>query len=397
MPIVLRRPTVESNDARTTYRVEIEGWKGCESLWFSVPAEVASLVNPRADAALVALLMPLMSLGQQVSVEGSVTDELLWNIRGDVQQILRRVRPELSPVEIVAADPQPATSPAAGVATGYSAGVDSFTTLARHFFGDDVPVDLRVTHLLYNNVGSHGPGETGRTRFANRLRLIRPKALSTGLPLIEVDSNLDDFYAATCIAFQPSHTMRNAAVAHLLSGGIGRFLYASTFSYDHIATAPTFDIAFADPLLLPVLSTRAVTLQPVGTDIDREAKMALVARLPHAYDVLDVCVATTDGSNCSECRKCQRTMLFLELMGTAERFASVFTTPRDPRWREEHIVQSILQRQDSPSARSVVRLYDERIGVPLRLRVEARRRTAVRLAGRAVRSIRRRVVGASGA
>lgn len=394
MSIILGPPVIESNDERITYRVETNGFPGPDSLWFSVPVEAASLLNPRGDAAIVALLMPLMSLGRRVTVEGPFTDELAWNVRGEVQQILRRLRPELAPVEIDFDDLVPPLPPGTAVGTGYSAGVDSYTTLARFLFAADVPAGMRVTHLLYNNVGSHGHGETGRTRYENRLNLLRPHARSTGLPLIDVDSNLDDFFLATGIAFQPSHTIRNSAVVHLLSAGIRQYLYSSAVSYDDVTCTPTFDISHADPILLPFLSTRSTTLQSSGSDLDRKAKIALVAEMPLTYERLDVCVASRDGTNCSECRKCQRTMLFLELLGALDRYGKVFTTPRNPRWREEHIIQSIIQ--GVPSARSIVRLYDAQVGVPLRLRAEARRRITVRETNRVVGSVKRRFARAMG-
>ena len=136
-----------------------------------------------------------------------------------------------------------------------------------------------------------------------------------GLPLIDVDSNIDEFYLAVRIAFQPSHTMRNAAVAHLLSAGIRHYLYASSMPYDRVAVAPRFDVSFADPILLPLLSTSSLTLRSSGSDMGRATKVALIAEIPHTYAHLDVCVRSTDGTNCAECPKCQRTMLTLELLG----------------------------------------------------------------------------------
>ena len=145
-------------------------------------------------------------------------------------------------------------------------------------------------------------------------------------------------------------------------------LYASSVPYEDVTCTATFDLGFADPILLPFLSTRSVTLQPSGTEMDRSARTALVAQIPHTYDRLDVCVESRDGTNCSECWKCHRTMLALDLLGALPRYGKVFTTPRNPRWREEHIIQALMP--DMPSARSNVRLYDERVGISLKLRAE---------------------------
>lgn len=393
MTIVLGSPTVDPGNARMTYRVAVSGFQGPQSLWFSVPLEAASLVSTRADAALVALLMPAMAAGRDLVIEGPVTDELAWSFRGEAQDVVRRVRPELSRIGIDVHRVEPPQEGATGVASGYSAGVDSYATLARHHFAADVPESLRLTHLLYNNVGSHGHGDAGRALYRNRLELIRPSALSTGLPMIDVDSNLDEFYLAARLAFQPSHTIRNAAVAHLLAAGIRDYLYASSMPYDRVTVNARFDLSFADPILLPLLSTRSLTLRSSGSDMDRATKTALIAEIPHTYERLDVCVESTDGSNCSECPKCHRTMLTLELLGVYDQYRTVFRTPRNPNWREDFLVDALTQ--DRPNGRNAVALYDERVGVPLRLRVRARARrfggSAHRLARRAVRYAKRRV------
>lgn len=396
MSIVLGSPTIERDDARITYRVDVNGFPGGpRSLWFSVPSEAASLVSTRAEAALVALLMPAMAAGRDLVVEGPVTDELAWSLNGEVQDVLRGVRPELSRVGIEVRHPEPAQEGACGVATGYSAGVDSYATLARHHFTADAPESLRVTHLLYNNVGSHGHGDAGRALYRNRLELLRPNALSTGLPLIDVDSNIDEFHLAVRLGFQQSHTMRNAAVTHLLSGGIRHYLYASSVPWGDTTVAATYDLAFADPVLLPLLSTRFLSLRSSGSDMNRVAKTALIAEIPHTYERLDVCVESTDGSNCSECWKCQRTMLTLELLGLLDRYHAVFATPQNPNWREDLIVY--LLTQPGPTARHVVELYDDRVGIPLRLRARAHgrriERSATRFASRATGYAKRHVSG----
>lgn len=395
MPIVLGSPTVEPDDTRTIYRVQVDGFPGIRSLWFSLPLEAAPLLNARADAALVALLMPAMAAGSDIIVEGPVTSELAWNLRGDVQEVVRRVRPELSMVDIEVRHPLATEDGGSGVATGYSAGIDSYATLARHHYSADVPEALRVTHLLYNNVGSHGHGEGGRSLYRHRLELLRLNATSTGLPLIDVDSNLDDFYLAQRVGFQQSHTMRNAAVVHLLSSGIHRYLYASSMPFDVVTVSAKYDLSFADPILLPLLSSGSVTLQSSGSDMDRATKTALVAEIPDTYASLDVCVDSTDGTNCSECWKCLRTILTLELLGVLDRYGGVFTTPRNPRWREDFVVYLLTLK--GPTARNLVDLYDERVGIPFSLRMRALSRavgtSTGRFAGRVTRYARRRISG----
>ncbi len=396
MSITLGVPVLEPGDGRITYRVDVDGFPGPPSLWFSIPMEWSSLASSRADAALVALLMPAMAAGLDLAAEGPVTDELAWHLGAEAQEVLHDVRPEIARVAAEARHPMPSPDPAPGVATGYSAGVDSYTTLALHHFAADVPESLRLTHLIHNNVGSHGHGAEGRALFRKRVELLHPHARSMGLPLIDVDSNLDEFYLAVRLGFAQSHTIRNAAVAHLLSAGIGQYLYAASVPYDRVTARANTDLCFADPLLLPLLSTRSMTLRSSGSNLDRVAKTALIAEIPDTYERLNVCVASSDGTNCSDCSKCRRTMLTFELLGVLDRYRAVFRMPRNPNWREDFLVEG-LTGYESSAARAVAVLYDERVGIPLRVRLRARARRlgggVGRLARRTVRYAGRRLAG----
>ncbi|UIP60003.1 hypothetical protein [Agromyces marinus] len=393
MTIVVGEPVVTAGGGRITYEVGLGGVDGVDRLWFSLPESASAFVSSRADAAVLAVLMPAMRLRRDLVVEGPVTDELVWNLRHDVPAILRGVRPELAGIRFEAHDlAHPLESAGHAVVTAYSAGVDSYATLARHHFAPDVPDALRLTHLVYNNVGSHGRGDRGRELYRRRLASIRDGASTIGLPLLDVDSNLDDLYTAPGLGFQQTHTMRNAAVAHLLAGGIRRFLYASSVPYPDVASTPIYDLSYADPLLLPALSCGSLLLQPSGTDLDRAQKTALVARVPHSYDRLDVCTESTDGTNCSTCWKCRRTMLTLDVLGELDHYRGVFDVPDDPRWPEAYLREALgrtMQPRSQPSSRAIVELYEERIGIPMSWRAAARGRETVAAVRRAARSASR--------
>ena len=307
MSIVLGPPTIETSDGRVTYRVAVDGFPAGKEVWFSVPVEASSLVNARTDAALVALLMPAMAAGRDIFVEGPVTDELAWNLKGEAQEVVRRVRPELSRVNIEVRHPLPTADGATGVATGYSAGVDSYAALARHYFATDMPDSLRLTHLLYNNVGSHGHGDDGLALYRKRLELVRPSAVSTGLPLIDVDSNIDEYHLAVRIAFQPSHTMRNAAVAHLLSAGIRHYLVrlVDAVRPGRRGSEIRRQLRRPDPAAAPVHQLPDASL--VGLRHGSSDQGGLDRRDSPYLCPLDVCARSTDGTNCAECPKCQRT------------------------------------------------------------------------------------------
>lgn len=308
-PLVTSPPRRELTGDAIRVTCEVSGRS---PLWFSVEERFAELVSDRADYVLVGLLMPAMKEARDLHIGGTVTDSLLHQANADLQRLLRMEYRSLHPIRVTAdAEAKPGARPA-GVATGFSGGVDSLATLAEYLWSEDVPESLRVTHLLNNNVGAHG--SDGHALWQVRRRPLERAAADFGVPFVAVGSNLDVHYPR--IGFMESVTMRNAAVPHLLGAGIGHLHVASALSFPDVGIDSTQSIANIDPLLVPLLSTAAVTVSSAGSGLTRvEKTLALIGR-PEAR-TLDVCV---DGNparerNCSRCSKCMRTMLTFEIAG----------------------------------------------------------------------------------
>ena len=307
-------PTVTTPPQRSETRggvrvsTEVDGMP----LWFEVEPEHATLLSDRADAVAVALLLQSMQRGRDLHVGGQATDILLHQLNGDFQRLVMWMHPSFRRIRVTADETLPAPAPAAGVATGFSGGIDSFAVLAEYALAPDVPAGLKITHLINNNVGAHAGdgGELWRVRCEGLSRVLD----DLGLPFVKVDSNLDSHFDR--MNFQQSVTPRNAAVAHLLGGGIGRLHYASTFSFRQAAVLDVGDFSVADPMSLPLLSTPAMTITSAGAGMSRVEKTLALIGNPHAR-YLDVCTDsdTTREVNCSRCWKCMRAMLTLEIAG----------------------------------------------------------------------------------
>ena len=310
------------------------------SLNYQLEVQHNHLISPRSDAALVALLIPAMCVGGDLHVEGPVTEELVYQLNQSYQEILRLVIPSLKRIRILPDQPVPAGERAPGVATGFSAGVDSFTVLADHFYDHQVPASLRLTHLLFNNVSGHGSGDSGRAAFKKRNSRAISAAKKVGLPLITVDSNLDQAFDGLGLSFQRTHTPRNASVAFLLQRGIGTWLYASTYAYPTVRVTESDDMGYTDPIALPVLSTSALQLASSGSEYRRFDKTTRIAEIPDTYASLDICVQPNhdgDHTNCSKCWKCMRTLLTLEIAGILDRYADSFDLREYEQQREQYI------------------------------------------------------------
>ena len=182
---------------------------------------------------------------------------------------------------------------------------------------------MRITHLLFNDVGSHGPNAdpVSASLFAQRTPSIAEVALGLGVPLIRVCSNTDFFYTTL---FAQTHTLRNASVALALQGRASGFLYGSGFPYESISVKPTKDTAYFDPILLPLLSTESLVCTSAGAAYSRAEKTRLICDSKLAQQHLDVCVVSFP--NCSGCWKCARTLLTLDVLGQVEAFSSSFVS-----------------------------------------------------------------------
>lgn len=325
--------------------------KGIEkTVWYTVSEKYRHFLSDNYDAFVVGLLIPAMESGSDMIIDGGVSDNLLTKLSGPTQEVLLEVMPNLKKINIKARINTRTTAKGDGIATGFSAGVDSYCTVADHA---DIPDGSHsITHLLFNNVGSHGAG--GESLFYERYERLRKLAESIGLPLISVNSNLDEFYTKE-YNFQQTHTLRNASVAHILSKGIKSFMYASAFHYHDVFVKKTRSIAHADPVLLPLVSSCHLEAYSTGSIYSRVGKIMRVSNYPMSYDSLDVCVNANNTSsyiNCSECWKCLRTIATLEVAGKLHLYERVFDL--DKYRKIKHAFYRELLSSDDPLMKEVV-------------------------------------------
>ncbi len=321
------------------YEVNVSFLNNTQELWYSVDKKYANLVSDTLDAPLVALLLPAMKAGEDIYIDGTVSKRLYYNLSNSLQTILTSVIPNLKKVSIYPSTMQDNKHLAPGVATGFSAGIDSFSVLGDHHYQEQ-PEGFQLTHLLYNNIGAHTRG--GEKLFRERYRrLIQTTEEKIGLPFIAINSNLAKFYKS--FSFTRTHTLRNASVALLLQNGIGRFMYASAFHYKDVFVDTTHDIAHSDPIVLPLLSTNSLDILSTGGEYTRTEKTAKVAEIKDSYNCLDVCVAVKDNdNNCSICWKCKRTLLTLDIVGNVDKYGKVFDLGLYSKIRLDFIAEVIL-------------------------------------------------------
>lgn len=349
-------------------------WRGGEdTLWYTIDRRYAShLEDQRYDGPLVGLLLKAMALGEDVEIRGALSERLHFNLTHYYTDVLREMQPALRPVAIHAErlDPGTACTRPSGVGTGFSAGIDSFAALHDHFLHEQLP-GYRITHLLFNNVGSHGDrhAEAARRLFHQRWDAVRDYPQSVGLEFIRVDSNLSDLLQMN---FEYTHTPRNLSVVLLLGRLFGRYYYASAFRYRDCCVGPNEAMACCDPVAVHLLSTETLDCVATGSQHSRVEKTRLVTRVPGASRWLNVCTSVAaHGRNCSTCQKCCRTLLTLELLGELEPFGAVFDLDTWRRVRNRYIRSRILARSSQDALTREIREYVAATGIRFTARQHA--------------------------
>ena len=321
-------PYTEGNKNGVSARAFIEWRGGHHNLQFSVEDQFSSGIKvDRLDAFVVAAVLRAMHEGEDIEVRGSMSARLLYNLVNHWIPITSGVLPGTKRISIEAdrlitkAEKRPK-----GTATGYSAGIDSFAVIHDHLFSTQ-PEGFKITHFLFNNVGSHAGDTRNQALFQQRLEKIKAFSERVGVPIIEVNST---FGHLVPFDFMKSHPARNASVPLLLQGLIGRWYYASANRYTDCHTGPcTEEISHENPSTIHLFSTDTLDCISTGSQYSRVEKTHLVATHPETYNTLNVCAGgkraiLAEGKNCSVCFKCCRTLFTLELMDSLDLYTGVF-------------------------------------------------------------------------
>lgn len=356
--MIINKPNLVSSNGTVEFQCLIETSQGSKLLWYRVDEQFGNFLADLSDGPLVALIIPAMTLGEDIKILGTISERLFYNLAGPYQHILKQVIPFLHNIKIFAEDIENKSVRAPGVAVGFSGGVDSYCALADHFFAI-VPAGYKISHLLYNNVGSHY--ERGESLFEKRYARLKPVTERIGLPFIKVNSNLDSFYQNNeKLGYAQTHTLRNASVPLVLQRGIGRYMYATDYENKQVFIGASTAIAHINPITMASIATEAVDMLSVGGEYTRVEKTLKIAEIPESYDSLDVCwAARADGSNCSKCPKCLGTLLTLDIAGLLSRYAQSFNLTTYQKQKAKYSAQIIRNTHQMFLTRPTPNLYTE--------------------------------------
>lgn len=351
MKIHPAKHTVENGLTRVQADLEVAGRH--KTLWFAVDEKYCPFLSNHLDAFVVGLWSLASELGENIEVLGTASEKLCHNLNLYFSPLYQQLTGAPKAIKVVA---NSACSTAANIenpiiVTGFSAGVDSFCAIRDHFQDEQSP-NYKVTHFIFNNVGSHGTNaEKSRALFNSRYVLNSDFPREVGIEMIKIDSNLGEILTQP---FQQTHTLRNVAAVLLLQKAVSKYYYSSAYQYSDCFVGPSKDIAFMDPFAAHLLSTESLEVISTGSQYSRVEKTRLVAGTVGADRYLNVCTSPLkEGKNCSKCKKCRRTLFTLDILGELEKFSKIFDLARWKKGRGKYIIGTILLKSNDPFVREI--------------------------------------------
>jgi len=352
--------TERDNDLQIQSLVEYTGKK--QYLWYAVDKRYEQYVTTeKMDGFVVGLLILAMKHKEDIEIDGAISERLYHNLSNCYMHILREVIPSLHIINILpkSLDGGKSYHCMDGVGTGFSGGIDSFCTIFDYLVNNKL-ADYRITHLLLNNVGSHGEWDASAARnlFNQRNDILKSFAKEMGLEFIKVDSNLSEFLQSN---FPLSHSTRNLSSVLLFQKLFSKYYYSGGLRYRDCFIGPSNDIGYTDPATVHLHSTETLECISVGCQYSRVEKTMKVSELESSYRWLNVCwVPDARGANCSVCPKCCRTLLSLEILGKLEKYSNVFDLNKYREVRNGY-VRHILRNRNAPFHREIIE-YAKKVG-----------------------------------
>lgn len=313
-----------------------------ELLFYVNPAFGDYLTCDVYDAFLVALIYPAMYYGESIEIDGMVSKKLYHNITHYVMGIIRDFAPHTHKIINIKVkgfkDAEKNTQ--LHIGTGFSGGVDSFSTLKDNFF-DTNDSEYKIDTLFFFHVGQYGNIQNPKTwdRAFNRFEITREFSKEIGVTPIMMNTNLFEFCKPEW-EFQAGVLNRIASVL-VFQKALKRYYISNAYTYGEmidLAHDRVFLEEFSDPYIMPLLSPKGLEIVCDGAQYKRSEKTKRITDIPLTQKYLNVCINSNDdhvlARNCSKCTKCMRTMMTLESLGLLEKYKEVFNL--EEYYNQEH-------------------------------------------------------------
>lgn len=304
-----------------------------KSIWISIDREYSFMLNDKTyDFCLALPLYMAMYYKTDLVIHGSVSKKLYRNVIDYIQPIIKSFSSNLELVRIIVDGFSEVENSQTVNGTGISCGVDSLATVYKYYELEKDP-EYRLTHLFFLNCGWHGSIDNPVTLelFNKRADEAEKAAKDMNLPLVRVNSNLHAFLYP--LDDQASY-FNLYTIVFFLGKALNRYYLSSSFSYSEVmkygykSRGRDFS-EYGDPMTLPLYANETTYIVGDGGQYKRSTKTELIADWKISKNYLNVCCRHSDDpnvdeSNCSECLKCNRTMVALDAMGKLDEYSELF-------------------------------------------------------------------------
>lgn len=269
------------------------------------------------------------------------------------------------------------------VGTGCSGGIDSLATYINHS-GEGCPANYRITHFTLFNVGAYGNDYSlTKQKFNTDIKRASLFADYVKLPLVNVNSNIGELYHDKNIRpFSLRSILCLCVGITALSKLIKTYFISSAQTIDEIKLN-SIDQSYYGDALVQLLSTHNTQIFISETDLNRVEKTKLVAKSDYGKDFLYVCASDIynekhntsfqkdTAPNCSECIKCVRTMMTLDLLGYREQYSSRFDFNKYDRIYKQSLLELCTKKEYYPMSKDIYVLMREKgVHIPATIRLK---------------------------
>ncbi len=374
--ITISKPYVESKDskARLYSSIHDEGRNKDYLIWYSVEKEYQGFLCPEnADAFLLLSLMVAIQSHQDIKVNAPVSKRLLFNLNNYVIPLFTKIIPNGQRINIVAEEISTVSFAADGVGCGCSLGVDSLSAFYTHF-SKTIIEGYRVTHLCTFNAGHFGylNQKQSETAFIKGIEELRPFSEEVGLPIVAVDTNLNEFFYDSFFRTIKSRFIPSTiSCVFALQKLFGKYVFASSYSIDDFEISH-IDHSHAEVAFVPELSTESVDVILSCSSLTRVEKTDFIRYNSLTSKYLNVCWAYQRANgvlhdkrylnsktklNCGWCPKCLRTLYTLELLGEdINKYGDIFDLNKYYQHKQEFIEDVYLPRHQNIMHREIYEL-----------------------------------------
>lgn len=301
-----------------------------KTLWFAIDSKYSDwLTTDVYDAFLVEAVYMAMYYGEDIVIDGPVSKRLYKNLTEYMMPFIKSLKTDFKLVNVKVKGYKEAEKNGLNiVGTGFSGGVDSFSTIICRFENEQDP-EYKINSLFFFNLGQY-PGKTAEDRYINaKEHYINSKAFAdeVGLPFIFLDSNMFDYYLPEW-EYDAGTLCRISAIL-ALQRAITKYYIAGSYHYIQQNTSQAKHLDdIGDSFIYYVVSSANTEIILDGGQFYRSDKIVQLSDYSPAHRHLNVCVNPnldlSKEKNCSVCHKCMRTLIDIDSIGKLENFKDIF-------------------------------------------------------------------------